>query len=83
MDTLSYTAVRKSLAETMDRVCEDHAPVIITRQNASSVVMLSLADYRAIEETAYLLRSPANASRLAKSIAALEAGKAKQRKLVD
>lgn len=83
MDTVSYTALRKNLAKTMDQVCEDHAPVIITRQNADSVVMLSLADYRSIEETAYLLKSPANAARLSKSIAAIDAGKAKVRKLAE
>lgn len=58
----------------MDRVCSDHAPVIITRNRDQSVVMLSLADFEALEETAYLLRCPANAKRLLESIQSLETG---------
>lgn len=58
----------------MDKVCSDHAPVIITRNRDQSVVMLSLADFEALEETAYRLRSPANAKRLLESIESLEAG---------
>ena len=60
MDTITYTDARANLAKTMDRVCDDHAPVIITRRNGGAVVMLSLRDYEGLEETAYLLRSPAN-----------------------
>ena len=72
MYAISYTAVRADLAKTMDRVCEDHEPVIITRNRDQAVVMISLEDYKAMEETAYLLRSPANATRLLESIAELE-----------
>ena len=75
MDTITYTAVRAKLADTMDRVCEDHEPVIITRSKEQSVVMFSLDDYKALEETSYLLRSPKNARRLLESIAELESGK--------
>lgn len=75
MDAISYTAARENLASTMDKVCADHAPVIITRNRDQSVVMLSLEDYESLEETAYLLRSPANAKRLLESIHALESGK--------
>lgn len=75
MNAISYTAARENLASTMDRVCEDHAPVIITRNRDQSVVMLSLEDYESLEETAYLLRSPANAKRLLEAILALEEGK--------
>jgi prevent-host-death family protein len=55
----------------MDRVCEDHTPVIITRSGQQSVVMLSLEDYKSLEETAYLLRSPKNAKRLLSAVASL------------
>jgi antitoxin YefM len=55
-------------------VCEDHEPVIITRQNEDSVVMILLADFKAIEETSYLLRVPKNARRLLGSLAELEKG---------
>ncbi|MBT2767908.1 type II toxin-antitoxin system prevent-host-death family antitoxin [Stenotrophomonas sp. ISL-67] len=74
MQTLTYSAARAALAETMDRVINDHAPVVITRSGSKAVVMMSLEDYRSIEETAYLMRSPANAARLASAIAQLEAG---------
>lgn len=83
MDAISYTAVRSNLAKTMQQVCDDHLPVIITRQNAPSVVLLSLDDYKAIEETSYLLRTPANASRLARSIAQIEAGRSQEKELLD
>lgn len=80
MDTITYTRARSSLAATMERVCEDHAPVIITKKD-ESVVMMSLADYQSMEETAYLLRSPRNARRLLESMAQLESGGGKSRKL--
>ncbi len=75
MDAITYTAARENLASTMDRVCNDHSPVIITRNRDQSVVMLSLEDFKALEETAYLLRSPVNAKRILDSIDALEKGK--------
>jgi len=74
MNAITYTAARENLASTMDRVCNDHSPVIITRNRDQSVVMLSLEDFEALEETAYLLRSPANAKRLLDSIHSLEDG---------
>ena len=52
MDAISYSTARANLAKTMDRVCENHEVVIITRQSGPSVVMISLDDYNAIEETA-------------------------------
>lgn len=81
MDAISYTAARANLAKTMEKVCDDHAPVIITRKSESPVVMISLADYKAMEETAYLLRSPANARHLLESIAELEGGQGVVREL--
>lgn len=81
MDAITYTTARANLADTMDRVCDDHEPIIITRSGQRAVVMISLDDFKAMEETAYLLRGPKNAQRLLESIAALEAGKGKERKL--
>lgn len=75
MKTVTYTAARATLARTMDEVTEDHAPVLITRQKGEPVVMMSLADYEALEETAYLLKSPANAERLLRSMKAVRAKK--------
>ncbi len=83
MDTITYSNARIRLAATMKKVCENHEPVIITRQKEESVVMLSLEDFRAIEETAYLLRVPKNARRLLESIAELERGGGKARKLAE
>ena len=81
MDAISYTTVRASLASTMDRVCNDHEALIITRNGEQSVVMLSLEDYKALEETAYLLRTPANAKRLLAATAQLNAGQGIERTL--
>ncbi len=79
MDTITYTSLRATLASAMDRVCDDHEPLIVTRNGAQSVVMLSLEDYQALEETAALLRSPANAERLVAAVAQLKAGKGNER----
>ena len=83
MDAISYTSARQNLAKTMEKVCNDHDAVIITRKNEQSVVMISLEDYTALEETAYLLRTPKNARRLLESIAELEQGKGQERELLD
>ena len=74
MDAITYTHARSHLAQTMEQVCDDHTPLIITRKNRRSVVMISLEDYQALEETAYLLRGPKNARRLLESVAELESG---------
>jgi antitoxin YefM len=81
MGATSYTSARANLAATLERVCSDHDPLIITRPQAPSVVMVSLEDYQALAETANLLRSPVNARRLFAGIDPLEAGKGKVRKL--
>jgi antitoxin YefM len=81
MDAITYTAARANLASTMDKVCDDHEPLIITRNGEQSVVMLSLEDFKALEETAYLLRTPTNARRLLTAVAQLNAGKGVGRKL--
>ena len=83
MDAITYTTARANLASTMDRVCDDHEALIITRNGEQSVVMLSLEDYKALEETAYLLRTPANARRLLSAIAQLNAGKGVGRELAE
>ncbi len=81
MDAITYSAARANLASTMDRVCNDHEPLIITRNKEQSVVMLSLEDFQALEETAYLLRSPANAKRLLAAAAQLAIGQGTEREL--
>ncbi len=83
MKAISYTAARQNLAKPMERVCKDHSPVIVTRKMSDAVVMISLEDYEALAETAYLLRSPKNARRLHESIRQLEEGRGTARGLVD
>lgn len=83
MTAITYTAARENLASTMDRVCDDHDPVIITRNRDQAVVMLSLDDYESLQETAYLLRSPANAKRLLASIESLNSGKTVRKNIKD
>ncbi len=75
MDAISYTAARQNLAATMNKVIDEHEPVIITRQKAEAVVMMSLADFNSIQETMYLLGNPANAKHLRESMAEIKAGK--------
>ncbi len=75
MQAITYTQARQSLAQTMAEVCEGHEPVIITRQKAPAVVMVSLEDYNSIKETSYLLSNPANVERLLGSVVDAEAGK--------
>jgi len=74
MDVLTYTDTRARLKEVMDRVVDDHQPVVVTRQRAEAVVMISLADWNAMEETVRLLSSPRNAERLREAIHELDAG---------
>lgn len=81
MDAITYSAARANLASTMDRVCENHEALIITRNGEQSVVMLSLEDFQALEETAYLLRSPVNARRLLSAAAQLDTGEGTERAL--
>jgi antitoxin YefM len=82
MKAITYTQARQNLASTMDRVCEDCAPITITRTgNQQEVVMLSRKEYDQMEETAYLLRSPANARRLLQAMDDLSRGKGRERKL--
>lgn len=81
MDAISYTAARSNLAKMMEKVCDDHQPIIITRKKAPSVVVMSLEDFDALQETAYLLRNPENTRRLLESIAQLERGEGTEREL--
>lgn len=84
MRTTSYSELRKNLAATLDSVEADHQPVIITRERGKpAAVLMSLEDYASFEETRYLLRSPANAARLAASIEALDAGEGRERSLAE
>ncbi|MBI9087054.1 MAG: type II toxin-antitoxin system prevent-host-death family antitoxin [Desulfobacterales bacterium] len=83
MEAITYTAARQNLAKTMEKVCRDRTPVIVTRKSSGSVVIMSLEDFESLEETAYLLRSPKNTRRLIESIAQLENGNGNEEALVE
>ena len=83
MDTMSYSLFRSNLASTLDKVNDDHKPVLITRQNGKPAIVMSLEDFKAYEDTAYLMASPKNAERLNQAIAEVEAGKTVQRGLLE
>lgn len=81
METMTYSYTRQHFADVMDRVNDDRAPVLVTRQQGKPVVMMSLDDFNALEETAYLLRSPVNAQRLIESVTQLRSGGGQVREL--
>ena len=83
LDAISYSEARRNLATLMDNVCDDSDVVVITRRKARPVVLMSLDEYNSIQETAYLLRSPANAERLLESIADMRRGAAVEHPLAD
>ncbi len=83
MITMSFTTARRQLAATIDRVSADQEAVVITRNGEEAAVLLSIEEYRALEETSYLLRSPVNAQRLLEAIAQLEASKGTERELIE
>jgi antitoxin YefM len=83
MSHVSYTELRTNLAKYMEEVCDSRAPLHITRQNARTVVMVSEEEYEGMIETLHLLRSPANAERLRRSIKASESGKLTKRDIVE
>ena len=83
MGHVSYTEFRQRLAKYMDSVCDDRAPLRVTRQNARTVVLLSEDEYEGMVETLHLLRSPANAERLLRSIASADAGRLSEHELTD
>ena len=72
MKSKTYTEARERLSDIIEKVCEDHDPLIITKRRDKAVVMMSLEDYESLKETAYLLRSPRNARWLLKSIKELD-----------
>jgi antitoxin YefM len=83
MAHVSYSQLRNNLASYMDEVCDDRAPLFVTRQNARSVVLMSEEDYEGLMETVHLLRSPANAARLLRSIGEADQGKLTEREPIE
>ena len=83
MQTLNFSHARQNLASTLDDVVDNAMPVIVTRQNKESVVIISMKDYRAMEETVYLMQSEVNAKRLNRAINQLEDGLGKTKELLE
>lgn len=83
MNIITYTDLRKNLATAMDQVIKDSAPLLITRQNEEPTVLISLKDFNAYEETAYLLKSHKNAQRIRESIEQMKTGQAAEQALHD
>ena len=83
MPTVSYTEFRQHLAAHMEDVCDSRAPLRVTRQNARSVIVISEEEYDGIMETLHLLRTPANAEHLLRSIENAEAGRFTEHGLVE
>ncbi len=83
MAHVSYSELRNNLASYMDQVCDDRAPLVVTRQNARSVILMSEEDYEGLMETVHLLKSPANAARLLRSIRQAGQGHLTERDIVE
>ena len=83
MAHVSYTELRSKLASYMEKVCDDHAPLFVTRQNAGTVVLLAEEEYEGLMETVHLLKSPANAARLLRSIKGADDGKLAEHELIE
>lgn len=83
MENITYSDFRSHLASTLDKVNDNHIPILVTRQSGKSAVVMSLEDFRSYEETAYLMSSVKNAKRLNESINQLEKKMGKRRKLIE
>ncbi len=82
MDNISYTDLRSNLSSVLDKVNQDHKPILITRRNGEAAVLMSLEDFKSYDETAYLMASPTNAKRLNQAINEIEAGQAEYHELI-
>ena len=83
MRTISFSEARNRLKQVIDKVVDDADVAVITRRDAPDAVVMSLETFNSWQETVHLLKTPANAAHLAKSIVQLRAGKLKRRKLAD
>lgn len=83
MRTMSYTESRARYAEVLSSVVDDREEIVITRAGHESVVLVSLDDFESLRETAYLMRSPANARRLLDAMERLESGAGEAHELAE
>ena len=83
MEHVTYSNFRNHLTAILDRVNEDHIPMLITRQSGKPAVVMALDDFKAYEATAYLMSSIKNAETLNRAIEQLENGQGKQQDLIE
>ena len=83
MEFITLSTFRRDLSQVLDKVNDDHTPLLVTRRNGKPVVIMSAEDFRAYEETAYLMASPRNAQRLDDAIVEIEAGRTRERNLIE
>jgi antitoxin YefM len=83
MRVVSFSEARNSLKTVLDHVVEDADYTIITRRDADDAVVMSLEYFNSLLETVYLLKSPANAAHLERSISQFKEGKALERDLLN
>jgi len=83
MQAISYSSLRSNLASTLDKVNNDHTPIMITRQNGKAAIIMSVEDFNAYEETHYLMASPKNAQRLNQAMAEISKNKIVIHKLIE
>ena len=83
MQAVTYSWARNNLAQTIDKVCDNHEAVVITKKNDRAAVIMSLEDFESLHATAELLRSPVNAKRLMDAVAELESGQGQVKSLQD
>jgi len=83
LDVVNFTEARNNLKSVLDKVVDDANVTIIARRDAPNAVVMSLDTYNSIMETAYLLKSAANAQRLARSIEQHKVGEAVEQNLIE
>ena len=83
MQVINYTEARNNFKSVLDQACDDYEPTVITRKNGSAAVLISLEEYNGFKETAYLLSTPANATRLAESMEQAKRGELLSQPLIE
>ena len=74
MSIITYSTARDHLAEVWDKTVSTREPVVVSRRGTESIVLLPLEEWEGLQETAHLLRSPANAKRLLGALDRLDSG---------
>lgn len=82
MRIINFSDARNTFKAIIDQVVADADVAIITRRDAPDAVMMSLDYYNSLMETVHLLKSPANAAHLARSLSELQQGRAQAHELI-